>query len=270
MTASDLRTGALARLAEPDGPYARVEVVDSTGSTNADLIAAARGDAPDRTVLVAGAQTAGRGRRSRTWVSPPDSGVYFSVLLRPDGVPAPRLGTLSLVAGLALVRAVREVAGVRALLKWPNDLLGPSGGKFAGILAEVEAGPRTAVVVGIGLNVAPLSAPAGPGGLPATSLADESATTTDRAEIVAAVLTRFDELERRWRQAHGALGEVLDGYREVCATLGRRVRVELAGDQAFEGTAVDVDALGALEVTADDGTRRTVSAGDVIHLRNLG
>lgn len=268
MSASDLDSGVFARLARPAGPYARVEVVDSTGSTNADLIEAARGDAPDRTVLVAGAQTAGRGRRSRTWVSPPGSGVYFSVLLRPDGVPAPRLGTLSLVAGLALARAVRETAGVAAVLKWPNDLLGPSGGKCAGILAEVEAGPRMAVVVGIGLNVAPLPAPAGPGGLPATSLADESATTTDRAELVAAVLTRFDDLERRWREAHGMFGDLLDGYRDVCATLGRRVRVELADGKAFEGTAVDIDALGALEVTADDGTRRTVSAGDVVHLRN--
>jgi len=259
--------GGFASLVRPNGPYARIDVVASTGSTNADLLAAAGAGAADRTVLIAEEQTAGRGRRARQWVSPTGAGLYLSVLLRPGEVPTARLGTLSMVAGLALVRAVRAATGVPVVLKWPNDLLaGAGGGKCAGVLAEV--GPRTAVVLGVGLNVtpSPVPVPLGPGALPATSLADHGARTTDRAEIASALLAELDRAERAWRGARGDLGALLDDYRAACATLGRRVRVELTG-QELTGTAVDIDPLGSLVVAGDDGTRHSVSAGDVVHLR---
>src|SRR5690606_9810602 len=152
-----------AALLAPAGGYAAVDVVASTGSTNADLRAAADAGAADRTVLLAEEQTAGQGRRGRTWVSPPGAGIYLSVLLRPSGVPTQRVGSLSIVAGLALLEVARS-AGVDAVLKWPNDMLA-SGGKLAGVLSELvpdAGGP--AVVVGIGLNVFALGdVPAGPG-----------------------------------------------------------------------------------------------------------
>ncbi|HEV2784651.1 MAG TPA: biotin--[acetyl-CoA-carboxylase] ligase [Actinophytocola sp.] len=268
----DVRTDELKRaLVAPFGPYAALEVVPSTGSTNADLIAAAARDAPDRSVLIAGEQTAGRGRRSREWVSPPSSGVYLSVLLRPAEVPAARLGGLALVAGVALVRAARDAAGVDAVLKWPNDLLaGPDRAKCAGVLSEAVPG-GAGVVVGIGLNVerSPVEIPPGPGGLPATSLAECGAVTTDRTTIAGAVLAAFAQLEAAWREAGGDLeaSGVLAGYRDACGTLGQRVRVELPDGTDRTGVAADVDAGGALVIKAEDGTESVVSAGDVVHLR---
>ena len=257
-------------LVAPAGPFAALDVVDSTGSTNADLLAAAASGAADRTVLIAGRQTAGRGRRDRDWISPPGTGLYLSVLLRPGEVPAARLGSLAMVAGLALLRTAREVAGVDAALKWPNDLLaGPAHGKCAGVLSEAAAG-GSAVVVGIGLNVGsvPGEVPAGPGGLVATSLADNGASTTDLTELAIALLSRFAEIESAWRNAQGdtEASGVLASYREACATLGTTVRVELPGGE-LTGVAVTVDPAGELVIKSADGAEVSVSAGDVVHLR---
>lgn len=258
-------------LGVPHGPYAAVDYVPATGSTNADLIDAARANLPDRTVLIAGEQTAGRGRLARTWVSPPGSGLYLSVLLRPEAVPVARWGTLALVAGVALARVAREVAGVDAVLKWPNDLLaGPERAKCGGVLSEVAPGGR-AVVVGMGVNVAslPVDVPAGVGGLPATSLADAGGRTTDLTRLAGALLTAFDQLEWAWRAAGGDLERcgVLAAYRDSCATLGQRVRVELPNAVELTGVAVDVGNGGELRVRGDSGLRTAVSAGDVVHVR---
>lgn len=253
-------------LVAPSGPFSALDVVSSTGSTNADLIAAAATGAADRTVLVAERQTAGRGRQSREWVSPP-AGVYLSVLLRPERVPAARLGSIAVVAGLALVHTARA-AGVEATLKWPNDLL-IGAGKAAGVLSEALAG-GAGVVVGIGLNAGPVDAPAGPGGLAATSFAEAGATVTDPGELAATLLTSFAELESAWRAAGGDLeaAALLAPYRAACATLGRRVRIELAGGE-LTGEAGDVTATAELVIKTDDGAETTVSAGDVVHLRTI-
>ncbi|MFI9385173.1 biotin--[acetyl-CoA-carboxylase] ligase [Kutzneria sp. NPDC052558] len=247
------------------GPYAQVDVVESTGSTNADLRTAARAGAADRTVLFAEEQTAGQGRRARTWVSPPHTGLYVSVLLRPD-VPPHRVPWITMLAGAALVRTARSV-GVDAGLKWPNDLLVGTA-KCAGVLAEADDG----VVLGMGLNVAALpdDVPPGAGGLPATSLEQQGATTTDRTEIAVRLLRNLAELDDAWRQEHG--DPIASGlhaeYREHCSTLGRRIRIELPGDRELVGTAVAVDADGQLVIRADDGSRHSVHAGDVVHLRS--
>lgn len=260
------------QLVAPNGPYAALEVVERTGSTNADLLAAAADGAADRTVLVAGEQTAGRGRRDRTWVSPAGSGVYLSVLVRPSAVPPERLGTLSLVAGLALMHVATETAGVEAVLKWPNDLLvGPDRAKAAGILSEaVQDGAGPGAVVGVGMNVTalPQGAEPGPGGLAPGSFADAGAKVTDRTELTASFLRAFQELEAVWRLNDGDLERsgVITGYREACGTIGQRVRAELP-DGAVTGVAVDVDGDGKLLVKLDDGTPKAISAGDIVHLR---
>jgi len=258
-------------LLAPQGPYTAVDVVASTGSTNADLREAAVGGAADRTVLIAEEQTAGVGRRARRWVSPRGSGVYLSVLLRPAGVPFSGLGSLAVVAGLAVTDLAREL-GVEAALKWPNDVLaGPDRGKCAGILSEAVAGDELAVVLGIGLNVRPLGpgVEAGAGGLPPTSLAEQGARTTDRTAVTALLLAALADREDRWRAAGGDLERagLLDDYRERCETTGQEVRVILPGDNTIVGTAEDVDATGGLAVRDKDGRRHTVFAGDVVHLR---
>lgn len=274
MTENKLDVMALReQLVAPNGPYAAVDLVDTTGSTNADLLVSAEDGAVDRTVLIAEEQTAGRGRRSRNWVSPAGTGVYLSVLVRPTTVPQARLGTLGMVAGLALMHAARETAEIEATLKWPNDLLvGADRTKAAGILSEVAPGaPGPAAVVGVGLNVTalPEGAEPGPGGLPAGSFAEVGAKVVDRTELTASFLRAFNELEAAWRLADGdvARSGVLAGYREACGTIGQRVRAELPDGTSVSGVAVDVDEIGQLRLKLDDGTPKSISAADVVHLK---
>jgi BirA family biotin operon repressor/biotin-[acetyl-CoA-carboxylase] ligase len=244
------------------GLWASVDVVARTGSTNADLLA--RGG-PEGQVLVAEEQTAGRGRMGRTWVSEPGAALTFSALLRPAAVPQARRGWLPLLTGVAVAAAVRSVAGVPAVLKWPNDVL-LGEGKLAGVLAEQSG---DVVVVGVGINVStPLpSLPASAGGLPATSLLAAGADVA-RDVLLIEVLR---ELERRYLAFRADPDPVRSGiqtsYRELCATLGRRVRVELPGDRVIVGVAEDVDADGRVVIRETDTSSVTVSAGDVIHLR---
>lgn len=264
-------------LVAPHGPYSSVEVVSSTGSTNADLREAASDGGADRTARIAGEQTAGEGRRSRQWSSPAGSGVYVSVLLRPVEVSLRGSGSISIVAGLAVLDMAHEL-GVDAHLKWPNDvLLGAADtvdeGKCAGILSELIPQPdavQSAIVVGIGVNVLPMGEVGpGPRALPATSLAEHGARTTERTEVALGLLRSFAERERRWREASGDIDAagLRDVYREHCSTLGASVEVSLPDGSTLTGTAADIDTTGELLVDLDDGTRQTVLAGDVAHLR---
>ena len=266
-----LRVESLRRgLLSPNGPYAALDVVESTTSTNGDLARSARGGAADRTVLVAEHQTAGRGRGARIWHSPPRAGLSFSVLLRPGGIPSMRWGWLPLLAGVAVAEAISEMAEVEVALKWPNDVLvGPGRRKCAGILAEVVgAGDTTAVVVGIGLNVT-VTADELPPGVDATSLAIENAACTDRDPLLRAALRELSAVERGWREHNGdpdASG-LRQAYRRCCATVGERVRVELPSGAQLVADAVDVDRDGRLVLLDDDGERHAVSAGDIVHVR---
>jgi BirA family biotin operon repressor/biotin-[acetyl-CoA-carboxylase] ligase len=188
-------------------------------------------------------------------------------------VPAARLGTLGMVAGLALMHAARETAEIEATLKWPNDLLvGAARTKAAGVLSEVV--PDTngqAAVVGVGVNITalPEGAEPGAGGLPVGSFAEVGATVVDRNEITASFLRAFVELEAAWRLADGdvARSGVLTGYREACGTIGQRVRAELPDGTSLSGVAVDVDEDGKLLLKLDDGTPKAISAADVVHLK---
>jgi BirA family biotin operon repressor/biotin-[acetyl-CoA-carboxylase] ligase len=262
-----LHTTALRRaLVRPGSFWQDLQIVTSTGSTNADLAAAARAGAPEGSVLVAEAQGAGRGREGREWVSPPRAGLTFSVLLRPEGVPIARWGWLPLLAGVALTRAVGRLGEIDAWLKWPNDLLlGPRREKGAGLLAEVADG---GVVVGIGLNVTTLAEE-----LPrpdATSLRLQDAACTDRGPLLQAVLRELEHDYVAWRDAGGdpEASGLRRVYAESCDTIGRHVRVLLPGGAELTGEAVDVDADGRLVVRPDGGGEIvTVAAGDVIHVR---
>lgn len=251
------------RLLGPAGRWTRVDVVDETGSTNADLVAAAAAGAPDGSVLVTEHQVRGRGRLDRTWEAPRGSGIAVSVLWRPEGIPAERLGWIPMLAGVALLDAVRALApGVPAGLKWPNDLL-LDGRKGAGILAEMTAvsGGGPGVVLGMGVNVA--SAPE-----TGTSLADQGAAV-DRTELLVTLLRNLGEREAAWRAAGGDADEsgLRGDYRAGCLSLGSEVRVEMPGGSAIVGIAEDVDTSGHLLVLEPDGTRRPIAAGDIVHLR---
>lgn len=242
--------------------WSDVSVVAETGSTNQDLIAAAREGASEGTILVAERQTRGRGRLGRSWQSEPGAALTFSVLLRPAGVPQSARGWLPLLAGVAVTAGVRAQTGLDVSLKWPNDVLAGVY-KIAGILAEQTG---DAIVVGTGLNVA-----ASPDDLTqATSLVELGASGVDREELLAAILREFEHWYRRWASGESPGDAVASGlraeYLRGCATIGKQVRVELPGGAVLSGRACDIDAAGRLLVSAGESVQ-PVSAGDVVHVR---
>lgn len=280
MTREPLDIEALRRdLLAPYGPLARLDVVDSSPSTNSALVDAA-GRAPDDwpapAVLVAEAQTAGRGRAGRAWQTPARAALTVSVLLRPR-IHQAAFGWLPLLAGAAVARTVRD-AGADARLKWPNDVLVPAATaiedfgpyrKVAGILAEVVpggSGGGPAVVVGIGLNISQRAEELPV--LTATSLAIEGAAT-DRTALLGALVRELVTDVKKLEAARGdaTAAGLTDDYVAMSATLGAAVRAELAGGAGVvEGTAVRLDDDGALVVATSDG-ERVVHAGDVHHVR---
>jgi BirA family biotin operon repressor/biotin-[acetyl-CoA-carboxylase] ligase len=270
--------GVSAGLIRPGSLWREVRAVAETGSSNADLLAAAGAGAAEGTVLVAEAQTAGRGRLGRRWASPPRAGLTFSVLLRPDGVPAALLGWLPLLAGVAAAASVRAVAPVDATLKWPNDVL-VGERKLGGILAERTG---AAVVVGIGLNVwqarADLPTDAAATSLALAAGAGVTGQAADpgpglRERLLAGLLDELGRWYESWRdQASPGDADACGLHQEYvrrCATLGREVTVTMPGTEPVTGTATGVDAAGRLEVRTAGGLV-AVTAGDVVHVRSPG
>ncbi|WP_394282170.1 biotin--[acetyl-CoA-carboxylase] ligase [Corynebacterium sp.] len=220
-----------------------IEYVATTGSTNADLLA----HGTPGTVLIAGTQTAGRGRLGREWSSPEGASIALSVLI--DEPPVDRLGLLPLAMGLA---ACDAITGTQ--LKWPNDVL-VGEKKLAGILAQADFNEAPRIVVGIGINVN-LTAEELP--VPhATSLVLEG-MEADPTAVVERLLVAFDRRQAQWKAGEAQL---LDDYRAACVTIGQDVRLEAPGGE-ISGRADGVSERGEIIV---DGT--TYSAGDVTHLR---
>jgi BirA family biotin operon repressor/biotin-[acetyl-CoA-carboxylase] ligase len=271
---SDLERPALdgpalsAALTRDSALWRSLKVVQEIGSTNAALVAAAAADEPEGAVLVAEHQVAGRGRLDRVWASPPRAGLTVSFLLRPD-VPAARRGWLPLLTGVALAEAVGAVTGVRASLKWPNDLLALDGRKLAGILAESHSSPThaTAVVVGVGLNVSTTAAELPDTG---TSLSRVTGATVDRAPVL---LSFLRAVERRYRQWTAALGDPVSSglardYLAWSSTVGADVVVDLPDGSTLEGTATAVDWDGRLVLATPEG-QVELASGDVRHVRRV-
>lgn len=258
----------------PTGLWSRLEVVDRTGSTNEDLLAAG---AEEGAILLAEEQSAGRGRLRRQWSSPPRAGLTFSVALRPGAaVPPGRWGWLPLLTGVAVHRALAgflPAGAAGARLKWPNDVLvGVAGRKIAGILVQLSG---DLAVVGVGLNVT--TTPAELPGPAATSLlierpgGDPPPPPPSREAVLVAVLAELQHWYSRWRGAAGdpVASGVDAAYRDACATLGAAVRLLLPHGEELSVTATGVDEQGRLLVA--DGAAgagvRAVAAADVEHLR---
>lgn len=267
------RATLLAELVDAESLWTQIDVVDETGSTNADLAQAARDGAPAGSVLLADHQSAGRGRLGRTWTAPPGTSIAMSVLLRPDA-PLDRWTWLPLLAGLAVSDGIRQEADLPADLKWPNDVL-VLGRKVSGVLAErVDTSTGPAVVIGMGVNVhlttEQLPVPT------ATSLAlvlaelGLGAFPLHRTSLVSTTLRSLERILARWEEVVGVpdLGPdaLALAYRERCATIGREVRISLSDGTSVDGVARDVDAYGRLVLETSDGSR-TFGAGDVVHLR---
>lgn len=240
-----------------------VRFLGETDSTNRVAREWASAGAPDGAVVVADHQTAGRGRLGRSWFDLPGACLLVSLVLRP-GLAAGDLGLLSLAAGAALCHALGDL-GLEPRVKWPNDvLLGDR--KVAGILSEAEVvlGRAASVALGVGVNVNVAEADLPPEiRESATGLLRETGRPTDRADLLAGFLRHWTRL--RAQLDAGRRDLVLDAYRAVCETLGRRVRVETLGG-AVEGIALGLDPAGALILDGGD----VVAAGDVVHLRSPG
>jgi BirA family biotin operon repressor/biotin-[acetyl-CoA-carboxylase] ligase len=269
------------------GAFAQhVSLRPTTGSTNDDVARAALEGAPEGYTVIAAEQTAGRGRRGSSWHSPAAHGLYLSTLLRPDRWAAvradpasPASSLVTLMAGVAVASAIRDVGDVPVELKWPNDVMvrtpnpGPPWRKLAGILAEGASDggvPRT-VVVGIGVNLHPAEAP---DEVAARMIAlDQLLPVADRLShplvqpLVAALLVRLRE---GTALLAGGLVELVRKRWLLAApsALGTRVRWQAQGTW-HEGDAAGIDASGALRVRVGD-RQYAVHGGDVAWLLEDG
>lgn len=243
--------------------------MNSSESTNQDIKDALRGGShwPHLAALVADWQTAGYGRGGRSWVTPKGTSLTVSFLLRPPHAAVDRLGWVPLIAGLAVVRALSR-DGLRATLKWPNDVLvddpigrrlsgwGPSR-KVAGILCEAV---EDAIVVGIGLNVSQREEE-----LPvphAISLALAHSTNLDRESLLEGIARELVAVLTSW-EADGGGGTIPKEVAEVCDTIGRAVEVDRPGLSHLSGVAKGLSPEGGLIVEVGAGWVETVLAGDV-------
>ncbi|MCA8925756.1 MAG: biotin--[acetyl-CoA-carboxylase] ligase [Planctomycetes bacterium] len=258
MPACSWNAETAARAAARSG-FGPLEFHPTLGSTNDRLAALAEAGAAAGQLVVAEAQSAGRGRAGRAFSSPP-GGLYVSLLLRLEPEVLARY-PLSLVAGLSLCEAL-EALGVPAQLKWPNDVW-IEGRKVAGILVEVAyQGPRPRAVIGLGVNVE-----TDPAALPpeAISLA-ETASAPRRPAVLERLLTalrlRLDQLEAN------DLAPLRAGLAGKSALLGARVRAEVDG-RPLEGIALGLAPSGALRIQPDSGPELALMSGDVQHVRGV-
>lgn len=241
-----------------------MQLIDSIDSTNRFILDQASMGAEEALAVCTYHQTHGRGRLNRRWDDQPKSSLLLSVLLRPD-FTAENLHLLPNIAALSLLETIRARFGVRALLKWPNDVY-LNGRKLAGILAESRSfGPSLAVAIGMGVN---LNQPAKffeSAPFEGTSLSLETGTVVDNP--VAILPGLLEDLWKRYQRLRSHEGRESQAslYRESCQTIGQVVRVELP-DESFSGTAIGISTTGELLVSVENCVR-SVSAGDIVHLR---
>ncbi len=254
----------------------RIELFDSLPSTNREAVQLAQADVEHGTVVIAESQTAGRGRLSRTWFSPPGANLYCSIILRTARPPARLtewLSWLPLVSALAAAEAIEQVSSIRVSVKWPNDLL-TSERKVGGILCESGTGTRSDPfqIIGIGINVNgdeddwPIDLRSS-----ATSIWQERKMVVDRNRLLAQLLLELehclDELA-----IHGTSRLAL-AYHQRCSTIGHRVQATLANGDVIVGFADGIGQDGSLRVHPQaqpgSGTREVIHlrVADIIHVR---
>lgn len=237
-----------------------VDSLDACDSTSSELLRRAERGAPSGTVLVADVQTAGRGRRGRTWLSAPADSLTFSLLWRFSG-PATQLAGLSLAVGVAVAQALEGLGARRVRLKWPNDVLLAREGDFAklaGILVELSTDRRgTQAVIGIGLN---LQAPSGDLPQPAAGLVEDLVALPDRHDLLACLLAALAEVLDRF--ASGGFAALQSAWQQRHAWQNQPVRLLQDGELEGEGICLGADSDGALLVETPVCIKRFL-AGDL-------
>lgn len=235
----------------------RIRYFPEIGSTMDAARELAKKGAGEGTIVIAETQTSGRGRLSREWLSP-EGGIYFTLVLRPRMSPvyAPRI---NLMASIAVAATIRKLFGLKAELKWPNDVL-IEGRKVCGILAEMDAEMDVVnfVNVGIGIN-ANTSIPQFEKTV--TSLKDALGRQISRKQFLSALLMEIERQQPLLMEA-----DLLNEWKELSVTLNKDVRI-VAPDEVIVGRAIDIDGTGALIVKEKNGSLKKAMAGDCIHLR---
>jgi len=252
----------LIRQSLADLPITEIRYFDTIGSTNDEALTWAEAGAPDGALVIADQQTKGRGRLGRPWVTNPGAALAFSIILRPTEEEISHLVLFSPLAGLAVCLSLQNLH-LSAEIKWPNDVL-LARRKTCGILAESawQGEKLQAVVIGIGINVAPSSVPPAAEVLfPATCVEEHLEEPVDRIELLRSALKSFFE----WRPHVGSAG-FIQAWESRLAFKGEMVSLKNSGGQGFSGILAGVDALGNLRIQLEDGTQKLVSVGDV-HLR---
>ncbi len=239
----------------------RLHVHDRLGSTNTEALERARGGATGPLWIAAHAQDAGRGRRGNVWASGAGN-LTASVLWPVAGVEPERVAGLGFVAGIALIEALDDACGPEAArtfgLKWPNDVLA-GGAKLAGILLEAETlpGGRRAVVIGFGVNVASV-----PELFSATAASLSGlGYAVDAGTVLASLTNKLAAAARIWDRGRG-FPEIRERWLARASGLGSRIAVR-SGTETLVGDFEEIDEGGRLVILAPDGTRRTVTAGEV-------
>lgn len=233
---------------------------EETDTTNNRARELALEGAPEGTLVVAEKQTAGRGRRGKVWESPLGTGIWMSLVLRPQIMPA-EASVLTLLCGLATAEAIEAETGLSAGIKWPNDIL-INGKKTVGILTEMDCEMSEVhfVIPGIGINVNTASFPPEIAEI-ATSLYLECGKTVSRRRLVHKVLERLEEHYETFLRT-GSFAAMLEDYRKHCITLGKEVHV--LGREPFFAEALDITPEGELLVRrADNGKEEVVFSGEV-------
>jgi BirA family biotin operon repressor/biotin-[acetyl-CoA-carboxylase] ligase len=232
-----------------------------TVSTNTVASQLAAEGAAEGTVVLADAQTGGKGRLGRRWESPPGVNVYCSVILRPPISPL-HSPQLTLLSAVATAEAIERTSGLVPAIKWPNDIL-VNGFKVAGMLNELSAETERVdyLILGIGVNVN-MERDQFPGDLrhPASSLALEAGRAVERIPFVQSLLVSLDRLYDEYLR--NGFPPVRDAWLARSAVMGRRVKVDTGSGIVF-GTVEGIDEIGALLLKTDGGSLERVLAGDV-------
>jgi len=250
-------------LLTPSAAACPIEVHDEVDSTNLVAKRLAIGGAVHGTCVLAERQSAGRGRFDRSFYSPPGSGVYLSMVLRPE-LPVQRLMVLTAFTAVAVCDAIEQVASLRPQIKWTNDIVW-SRQKLCGISTETsmesETGRVQYAVIGIGINCNQRREdfPAELQNV-ATSLLAATGKRLDRNALAAAVISRICDMCSRGLESERGIW--LSQYKKDCMTVGQEIRV-VRGSEQRRGTALDLDDNAALVVRFEDGSVETVNAGEV-------
>lgn len=239
----------------------RIVYYDIIDSTNTKCYELAEKNYPQGTTVVAEGQTKGKGRLSRPWISPRYKGIYFSIILKPDILPM-QVPKITLLVAVSVVSAIRKLAQLQTLIRWPNDVL-INGRKVCGILTEMnaEADRVNFIILGIGVNVTSKrsSLPKG-----ATSLFAEGARDISRCQLLRELLMDLESNYLSFKRE--GFAPVVQEWQNFSAILGNRVKI-ISHSEKLEGQAAGIDSDGALIIRLDNGFQRKILAGDVELLR---